>query len=69
MFSSSGNPTMYIGGKPKGNYTNISAEYMDRPIDNNSADNSQKNNMKRIEKQLDYKYKKDKHLLIYELGR
>ncbi|CAB1262801.1 hypothetical protein ACFHWD_19395 [Clostridium sp. MT-14] len=65
MINNSGNPTMYIGGKPKGNYTDISTKYIDKAFENSHLNNS----IKDKQRNFTYERKKDKHLLIYEIER
>ncbi|MEY8001536.1 hypothetical protein AB8U03_15300 [Clostridium sp. Mt-5] len=69
MLSSSGNPTIYIGGRPKGNYTDISTAYIDETFREMDLDKDEKSRISNKEKDSNYKYKKDKHLLIYDIER
>ncbi|HBC95375.1 MAG TPA: hypothetical protein DC034_01100 [Clostridium sp.] len=60
MISNSENPTMYVGGKPKGNYTNMFTIYISEKTGNKILDER---------KELTYKIKRDKHILIYEMEK
>ncbi|WP_294183221.1 hypothetical protein [uncultured Clostridium sp.] len=51
---------MYVGGKPKGNYTNMFTIYISEKTGNKILDER---------KELTYKIKRDKHILIYEMEK
>lgn len=69
MISNSGNPTIYIGGKPKGNYTHISAKYIDKAFENSRLNKNMGDKISDDQRNFAYEHKKDKHLLIYEIER